>query len=74
MERILVLTPGAPQQYDQGITDAQLGLVSPLSGFMQLLPTPFVAKLRKPSVGLSANHRFYVRLVAYSFLGLSEGA
>jgi len=49
VERILVLTPGARQGYGSQL------LVS-LEWFHAAVPTPFVAKLRKPTVGLSANH------------------
>jgi hypothetical protein len=47
---------------------------SPLSGFMQRFSTPFVAKLRKPTVGLSANHhpRGGSRPMALGLSGTSE--
>ena len=44
-----------------------------LRGFMPRSLTPLVAKLHKPAVGISANHH-PMRLEAYGFLGLSEGA
>jgi len=47
---------------------------SPLSGFMQRFPTPFVAKLRKPTVGFRCQPSSYVKLEAYGFVGLSAGA
>src|ERR1700739_581633 len=49
LERISVLTPGAPTS-TAGIPIAVAGL--PLSSFMQRFRTPIVAKRRKPSVGL----------------------
>ena len=40
-------------EYDR---DTERSCRSALSGFHAAVPTPFVAKLRKPTVGLSANH------------------
>jgi hypothetical protein len=48
----LGLTPAAPHKYDR--CGSQL-LVS-LEWFHAAVSTPFVAKLCKPTVGLSANH------------------
>jgi hypothetical protein len=45
-----------------------------LEWFHAAVPTPFVAKLRKPTVGLKCQPSSYVRLEAYGFFGLSEGA
>jgi len=53
VERILVRTPGAPQSAP-GIRIAVAGLPWVVSGSGP--DTPLVAKLRKPTVGLSANH------------------
>src|SRR5579864_2693211 len=46
---------------------------SPLSGFMQRSSTPFVAKLRKPTVGLSANHHPMGGSRPMAFLGYARG-
>src|SRR6266496_6368597 len=46
---------------------------SPLSDFMPRSDT-IVAKLRKPAVGFKCQPSSYVRLEAYGFFGLSEGA
>ena len=45
-----------------------------LEWFHAAVPTPFVAKLRKPTVGFKCQPSSYVRLEAYGFFGLSEGA
>ena len=45
-----------------------------LAWFHAAVPTPFVAKLRKPTVGVECQPSSYVRLKAYGFFGLSEGA
>src|SRR5690349_9566681 len=46
---------------------------SALSGFMQAVPTPVVAKLRKPTVGLSANHHPMGGSRPIAFLGYPRG-
>jgi hypothetical protein len=46
---------------------------SPWSDFMPRSDT-IVAKLRKPAVGFKCQPSSYVRLEAYGFFGLSEGA
>ena len=51
MERILGLTPGA----QHSSTDVNRLLVF-FDWFHVAVPTPFVAKLHKQTVGLSANH------------------
>ena len=52
-------------------TDRSCG--SPLSGFHAAVPTPFVAKLRKPTVGLSANHHPMGGSRPMAFLGYPRG-
>jgi hypothetical protein len=70
VERLLVLTPGAATEYAR---DTDRSCRSPLSGFMQRFSTPFVAKLRKPSVGLSANHHPMWGSRPMAFLGYARG-
>ena len=64
------LTPGAPHS-TTGIRIAVAGLrcVVSCSG-----PDTMVAKLCKPTVGFKCQPSSYVRLEAYGFFGLSEGA
>jgi hypothetical protein len=52
VERISVLTPGALQS----TTGYGSQLLVSLEWFHAAVPTPFVAKLRKPTVGVGANH------------------
>jgi hypothetical protein len=52
VERVLILPLEAPR-VRQGYGSQ---LLVCLEWFHAAVPTPFVAKLRKPSVGLSANH------------------
>src|ERR1700746_3143872 len=52
VERVFVLTPERTQS-TTGIRIAVAGLPCVVSCSV---PTPFIAKLRKPTVGLSANH------------------
>src|SRR4029077_17130609 len=61
----LVLTPQAPQS-TTGSRAAVAGLRCVVSG---RVPTPFVAKLSKPTVGLSANHHPMGGSSPMAFLG-----
>ena len=61
---------GSATEYDRD-TDPQL-LVS-LEWFHAVVATPFVAKLRKPTVGLSANHHPMGGSRAMAFLGYPRG-
>jgi hypothetical protein len=70
VERILVLTPEASQGAT-GIRIAVAGLPCVLSCSG---PDTMVAKLCKPTVGFKCQPSSYVRLEAYGFFGLSEGA
>jgi hypothetical protein len=69
VERVLVLTRGAPQS-TPGIRIAVAGL---LEWFHAAVPTPFVAKLSQANRWLKCQPSSYVRLEAYGFFGLSEG-
>jgi len=49
-------------------------LLVSLEWFHVAVPTPFVAKLRKANRWLKCQPSSYVRLEAYGFFGLCEGA
>ena len=71
VERVSVLTPKALTSVRQG-DGSQLRVC--VASFHAAVSTPLVAKLRKPTVGLGCQPSSYVRLKAYGFFGLSEGA
>ena|SRR5437667_1598941 len=57
-------------EYDR---DTDRSCWSPLEWFHTAVPTPFVAKLRKPTVGLSANHHPMGGSRPMAFWGCARG-
>ena len=53
--------------------DREMQLLVPGEWFHAAVPTPFVAKLRKPTVGLSANHHPMGGSRPMAFLGYPRG-
>src|ERR1700741_4354319 len=70
VERVFVLTPGAHTKYNR---DRDRSCWSALSGLMRR-PDPIQCEAAKANRWLKCQPSSYVRLKAYGFFGLSEGA